>query len=174
MSATVSPNEVVREFYRAFEEPIREGAPSASPEVMSDERLELKIALIVEEVSELLDATYNDSVGKLFRNAWKHAVKTGMTNNPKRDFVEMFDAAIDIDVVVNGLAIETNMPVAAGHKEVLRGNMSKLGPDGKPLRSDGVTPASDGEVKPKGKIIKGPNYVAPDLLKVLREHGYEG
>lgn len=174
MSATVSPNEVVREFYRAFEEPIREGAPSASPEVMSDERLELKIALIVEEVSELLDATYNDSVGELFRNAWKHAVKTGMTNNPKRDFVEMFDAAIDIDVVVNGLAIETNMPVAAGHKEVLRGNMSKLGPDGKPLRSDGVTPASDGEVKPKGKIIKGPNYVAPDLLKVLREHGYEG
>lgn len=174
MTATPSPNEIVREFYKAFEEPIHEGAPSVAPEIISDERLELKIALIVEEVSELLDATYSDSVGSLFRNAWKHAVKTGMTKNPKRDFVEMFDAAIDIDVVVNGLAIETNMPVAAGHKEVLRGNLSKLGEDGKPLRSDGVTPASDGEVKPKNKIIKGPNYVAPDLLTVLREHGYEG
>lgn len=174
MTATPSPNEIVREFYKAFEEPIHEGPPSVAPEIISDERLELKIALIVEEVSELLDATYSDSVGDLFRNAWKHAVKTGMTTNPKRDFVEMFDAAIDIDVVVNGLAIETNMPVAAGHKEVLRGNLSKLGADGKPLRSDGVTPASDGEVKPKNKIIKGPNYVAPDLLTVLREHGYEG
>lgn len=168
MATTASPNEIVREFYATFGEPIHGGVPSGSAEVLPDARLKIKIDLIIEEVSELLDASYNEAVGQKIRDAWEAAVKEGLTADPKRDFVEMFDAVLDIDVVVNGLAIETNMPVVDGLAEVHRGNLSKLDENGKAIRSDGT----DGY--PLNKILKGPNYVAPDLLTVLRKHGYEG
>lgn len=170
MATTILPNEIVREFYAAFKEPIHEGAPSAASDVIPEDRLRLKIALIIEEVSELLDATYGKAVGTLIRNAWATAVEQGLTDDAEatRDLVEMFDAVLDIDVVVNGLAIETNMPVVEGLAEVHRGNMSKLGEDGLPIRSDGT----DGY--PLNKILKGPNYVAPDLVTVLKANGYEG
>lgn len=166
--STTTPNEIVREFYAAFEEPIHTGAPSASAEIISDERLSLKLSLIVEEVSELIDAAYGKAAGQKIRDAWQATKDEGLLNEPVRDLVEMFDAVLDIDVVTNGLAIETNMPVVPGLAEVHRGNMSKLDENGKPIRSDGT----DGY--PLGKILKGPNYVAPDLVTVLKEFGYEG
>lgn len=43
--------------------------------------------------------------------------------------------------------------------EVQRANMSKLGADGKPVHSRGIE--LDGY--PEGKVLKGPNYVAPNL-----------
>jgi len=167
MPAKRTPNEIVREFYGSFEEPIHDGPPSAEAEVIPDDRLELKHDLIIEEVCELLDASYSNVVGNIMREAWAYAKRIGALENPKRDLVEMFDAVLDIDVVVNGLAIETNMPVVDGLAEVHRGNMSKLGEDGKPIRSDGT----DGY--PLNKILKGPNYVAPDLVTVLEKHGWE-
>jgi predicted HAD superfamily Cof-like phosphohydrolase len=43
--------------------------------------------------------------------------------------------------------------------EVHRSNMSKLGPDGKPLyRED-------------GKVLKGPNYSPPNVSKYLSDNG---
>lgn len=47
--------------------------------------------------------------------------------------------------------------------EVQRANMSKLGADGKPVISRGVR--VDGF--PKGKVLKGPAYVAPDLATIF-------
>ena len=42
-------------------------------------------------------------------------------------------------------------------KEIQRSNMSKLGPDGKPIyRED-------------GKVLKGPNYFKPDIAAVLEK-----
>lgn len=41
---------------------------------------------------------------------------------------------------------------------VHQSNMSKLGPDGKPVRRE------------DGKILKGPNYKAPDMLGFLERH----
>lgn len=43
-------------------------------------------------------------------------------------------------------------------------NMTKVGEDGKPTRSDG----SDG--LPIGKVLKGPNYVAPDMKPCVEQH----
>jgi predicted HAD superfamily Cof-like phosphohydrolase len=40
-------------------------------------------------------------------------------------------------------------------KEVHDSNMTKLGPDGKPIRNE------------YGKVMKGPNYVPPNIAKVL-------
>ena len=49
--------------------------------------------------------------------------------------------------------------------EVQRANMSKLGADGRPIHSRGVE--LDGY--PEGKVLKGPDYVAPDLARIYRE-----
>lgn len=49
--------------------------------------------------------------------------------------------------------------------EVQRANMSKLGADGKPIYSRGIE--LDGYAE--GKILKGPDYVAPDLARIYRE-----
>ena len=47
-------------------------------------------------------------------------------------------------------------PTQPAFAEVQRSNMSKLGEDGKPIRRE-----SD------GKVMKGPNYSAPDLAQFL-------
>lgn len=45
----------------------------------------------------------------------------------------------------------------AAFLEVQRANMSKLGEDGKPILNEA------------GRVVKGPNYVAPDLARVVAE-----
>lgn len=49
--------------------------------------------------------------------------------------------------------------------EVQASNMSKLGPDGKAIKSRGLE--IDGA--PLDKVLKGPNYFAPDLPRIYRE-----
>lgn len=160
-----TPQTIVKEFYRAFGEPIHEGAPSFSKEVLSDERLELKLALIIEEVSELVDAAYGEDAGDMIRQGW---IEAKAVREDVRDTVEMFDALLDIEVVTNGLANEGGMPMDDGLIEVQRSNMTKLDENGKPLRSDGT----DG--KPVGKIIKSHLFEEPDLPGVLRDAGWRG
>jgi predicted HAD superfamily Cof-like phosphohydrolase len=61
----------------------------------------------------------------------------------------------DLLYVVYGMGITFGIPVDECFAEVHRSNMSKLGPDGKPIyRAD-------------GKVLKGPDYFEPDLRKVL-------
>jgi predicted HAD superfamily Cof-like phosphohydrolase len=54
------------------------------------------------------------------------------------------------------------IPLQAVFDEVHASNMTKLGPDGKPIyRED-------------GKVMKGPSFRQPDLAAVLRAHGWQG
>ena len=120
----------VAEFMRAFgqqvhEEPGLKYRPSA-----------LRIALIEEELDELKDAIYKYEVGDL----------------PERDaIIEVADALTDILYVTLGAGHAFGIDLEACFEEVQRSNMSKLGPDGKPMhRAD-------------GKVMKGPNYSEPNL-----------
>jgi predicted HAD superfamily Cof-like phosphohydrolase len=73
------------------------------------------------------------------------------------DIVEVADAITDCLYVLIGTALQFGIAdkLEACFDEVHRSNMSKLGNDGKPiLRED-------------GKVMKGPNFVRPDLNKVL-------
>lgn len=80
----------------------------------------------------------------------------------QQDLVGICDALADILYVTAQQATVLGLPVDALLREVQRSNMSKLGEDGKPIfRED-------------GKVLKGESYSPPDLLKVLKEHGYEG
>jgi hypothetical protein len=73
----------------------------------------------------------------------------------ERDLVGIADALADLDYVINGMALGCGINLPEVGREVHRSNMTKLGEDGKPIyRED-------------GKILKGPNYEAPDIAKVL-------
>lgn len=71
------------------------------------------------------------------------------------DLVGVADALTDLLYVTYGMGLCYGIDLDACFQEVHASNMTKLGEDGKPVyRED-------------GKVIKGPNYKAPDLKKVL-------
>ncbi len=73
----------------------------------------------------------------------------------RQDFIEIVDALADLVYVIYGFAIEMGVDLDNVLQEVQRSNMSKLGEDGKPIfRED-------------GKVLKGPNFSAPDLSEVI-------
>jgi predicted HAD superfamily Cof-like phosphohydrolase len=81
-------------------------------------------------------------------NELKEAIK----NN---DLVEVADALTDILYVTYGAGHSFGVDLDKCFDEVQRSNMSKLGEDGNPIYND------------SGKVMKGPNYSAPDLKKLL-------
>jgi predicted HAD superfamily Cof-like phosphohydrolase len=78
------------------------------------------------------------------------------------DIVASLDALTDLQYVLDGTYLAMGLH---GHKErafdeVHNSNMSKLGADGKPILNDA------------GRVVKGENYVKPDLEKVLNIANY--
>jgi len=73
------------------------------------------------------------------------------------DIIGVTDAIIDCLYVLIGTAVQFGIAnkLNACFAEVHRSNMSKLGDDGKPV------------MRKDGKVMKGPNFVRPDLNKVL-------
>lgn len=71
------------------------------------------------------------------------------------DLIGVYDAIVDIDYVNTGAAITFGLDLEAGFDEVHASNMSKF-VDGKAVKNE------------LGKVIKGPNYWAPDLTKHIK------
>jgi predicted HAD superfamily Cof-like phosphohydrolase len=91
----------------------------------------LRLDLITEEVQELQDALAN------------------------RNMLEIADALTDILYVVYGAGHAFGIDLDDCFNEVHRSNMTKLGPDGRPIyRED-------------GKVLKGENYEPPNLGQFL-------
>ena len=75
------------------------------------------------------------------------------------DLVEVADALADLLYVVYGAALTFGIPIRQVFAEVHRSNMTKLDDEGHPIyRED-------------GKVMKGPNFVPPELLRILQHHG---
>ena len=81
-------------------------------------------------------------------NELEHAMKT-------KNLKEVADALTDILYVTYGAGYAYGIDLDKCFKEVQRANMSKLGEDGKPIYND------------RGKVMKGPNYLAPDLKQFV-------
>lgn len=158
--------ELMKVLYEAWDEPIHRGAPSADESVISDERLYLKLSLIFEEFAELVGAAYNPEAEKFLIKAWSELHEKKLDSQKDRDIVEIADAFTDLEVVINGAALEMGVPMDACFEEVHGSNMSKLDPKtGKAIRSDGT----DGY--PLNKVLKGPDYYAPNIKQILKDHG---
>lgn len=121
----------VHEFHRAFGLGIKE-QPTAD---LGKAKNQLRFELMREENQEYLEAA----------NAG--------------DLVEVADALGDMLYILCGTIIEHGMQykIEEVFEEIQNSNMSKLGPDGKPIyRED-------------GKVLKGPNYFKPDLQRILKK-----
>ena len=81
-------------------------------------------------------------------NELEHAMKT-------KNLKEVADALTDISYVTYGAGYAYGIDLDKCFKEVQRANMSKLGKDGKPIYNE------------KGKVMKGPNYLAPNLKEFI-------
>jgi predicted HAD superfamily Cof-like phosphohydrolase len=121
--------DAVAEFHRAFGLGIKD-QPSAE---LPLEKNVLRYKLMREENEEYLDAA------------------------TRGDLVEVADALGDMLYILCGTILEHGMQdkIEEVFSEIQRSNMSKLGPDGKPIyRED-------------GKVLKGPEYFEPDIKTVL-------
>jgi predicted HAD superfamily Cof-like phosphohydrolase len=136
--------ERVREFMENYGHPVYD-----EPTAIADPNWEtMRLALIQEEFAELLDACGYDLAAQEIRDV-------ELTKWRSTDLVEAADALGDLDYVVNGAALGMGIPLPDVTAEIHRSNMSKMGADGKPIyRED-------------GKVLKGPNYSPPNLIKVL-------
>jgi predicted HAD superfamily Cof-like phosphohydrolase len=116
----------VEEFHRAY------GLEAAEVPTSVSERLAaLRQALIDEEIDELRAAVAGD------------------------DVVSIADALADIVYVAYGTARVYGIDLDAVLDEVHASNMTKLGPDGRPIR------------RADGKVLKGPDFRPPDIAGVL-------
>ena len=118
--------ENVRKFMKTFGQEVKEKA-----EFPDDRITSLRYDLISEELCELKVAIEN------------------------KDIKEIADALTDILYVTYGAGHAFGINLDKCFQEVQNSNMSKLGPDGKPIYNE------------KGKVMKGPNYFKPDLGKYV-------
>ena len=79
--------------------------------------------------------------------------KEAIKNN---DLKEAIDALTDILYVTYGAGHSFGVNLDECFDEVQKSNMSKLGEDGKPIYNE------------VGKVMKGPGYFKPDLLKFIK------
>ena len=118
--------ELMKEWHQKFDVPMK-----TAPEFPTKNRAELRYNLIKEEVKE-----------------FKKALNDG-------NIIEVADALGDLLYVTFGAGIEFGLPMDALFEEIHRSNMTKLWPDGKPVK------------RADGKILKPKTYSPPNLKKVL-------
>ena len=73
-----------------------------------------------------------------------------------KNLKEIADALTDILYVTYGAGYAYGIDLDKCFEEVQKANMSKLGEDGKPIFNE------------QGKVMKGPNYIEPDLKQFLK------
>lgn len=113
--------------------------------------LSMRLCLIREETEEVEDAVCL-LADKVF-NA--ELLGIDMTEEIKAAKAALLKELCDLQYVLSGFAVTFGLPLDEAFKRVHESNMSKLGPDGKPVyRED-------------GKVLKGPNYKKPDLSDLV-------
>ena len=118
--------ELVEDFMEAMGQEV-----NAVPTFPEDEIQRLRLDLIEEELDELHYAIDN------------------------KDMVEIADALGDLLYVVYGAGHAFGIDLDECFKEIHASNMSKLGPDGKPIKRE------------DGKVLKPDTFFPPDLKSIL-------
>ena len=105
----------------------------------------------VKDKAEFSDAKTN----KLRINLIKEELEELTQAMNDKNLLEVADALTDILYVTYGAGHAFGIDLDKCFDEVQNSNMSKLGEDGKPIYNE------------SGKVMKGPNYFKPDLLKFI-------
>lgn len=141
------PESLVRTFHEVFDIPVGDGTPD-----VRGGRVPMRMTLIAEEFAELVGAVYGAPAQKVMDRAFTRAI--GLDEST-RDIVATADALGDLVYVLYGMALECGIPLAHVLAEIQDSNLSKLGPDRRPL------------LREDGKVLKGPDFHDPDLESVL-------
>ena len=155
--------EQVGQFQRVFGHSINK-----VPTIQPKQELALRINLILEEVAEYTEAVAGMTqemaaesdtdlalAARCIRGVMRIVRQAPESDFEHQDLVAMADALTDINYVVYGAGHVSGLPLDDFMNEVHSSNMTKLGEFDLPLYNE------------DGKTIKGPNYRAPDLEKVL-------
>ena len=131
---------MLAEFLTAMEQPVSQGWEDL-------EGIKLGLKLIEEETEEFREAVEN-----LFENT-ECGEGEDVLNDNREDLAKELT---DILYVCYWTAAKIGIDVNEAFRRVHASNMSKLGPDGKPIKRE------------DGKVLKGPGYHAPDLSDIVR------
>lgn len=173
--------DMVAEFHNVFDMPdlVAEGREKGG--LVLIDRVDLRVALIAEEFTELLEAVYGDdndldpTGGDALINRVREAcndlkgvvLPVGASPFSREEssadyydkIVPIADALADLVYVAYGAALEFGIDLDAVIREVHASNMSKLNADGTVLRRD------------DGKILKGDGFFAPRITKEMVQAG---
>ncbi|MFD9562052.1 hypothetical protein [Streptomyces sp. NPDC059994] len=127
-----SPAPLVREFHTTFGLDARTTPTEVPPDLAAHRR-----DLLVEEAAEAAEVSVEGPLDYLAHEL------------------------ADVVYVAYGTALVHGIDLDAVIAEIHRANMTKLGPDGRPL------------LRADGKVLKGEHYRAPDVAGVLRGQGWE-
>lgn len=128
------------DFMTAMDQPVSRGWEDIAG-------IRLGSKLIEEETEEFREAVEN-----LFENA-ECGEGEDVLNDSREDIAKEL---ADILYVCHWTAAKIGIDVNEAFRRVHASNMSKLGPDGKPVK------------RADGKVLKGPGYHAPDLSDLVR------
>lgn len=128
------------DFMTAMEQPVSQGWEDL-------EGIKLGLKLIEEETEEFREAVEN-----LFENT-EGGEGEDVLNESREDLAKEL---ADILYVCHWTAAKIGIDINEAFRRVHASNMSKLGPDGKPVKRE------------DGKVLKGPGYHAPDLSDIVR------
>ena len=131
---------MLAEFLTAMEQPVSQGWEDL-------EGIKLGLKLIEEETEEFREAVEN-----LFENT-ECGEGEDVLNDNREDLAKELT---DILYVCYWTAAKIGIDVNEAFRRVHASNMSKLGPDGKPVKRE------------DGKVLKGPGYHAHDLSDIVR------
>lgn len=129
--------EMVREFHETFDHPVRK-----TPQVIDNT-----------EVDDVMSWIFFNGSADPNDTSELEELLTALANN---DLPEIADALGDIAYMIYGFAWRHGIDLDEVVEEIHRSNMSKLGPDGKPVYYPGTT-----------KIGKGPDWSPADIKGVL-------
>ena len=174
----VHPLRRTRAFHQLFNAPVRDELPDASFSHITDERAAVRLSFILSEAIEILEKGFgiemrmalsapNSKLNISFAYGSDNkqiydALMKIMDTGTERDLKEVVDGLGDLNVVVNGFAVELGVDMLAVDQEVFASNLTKLDENGQPIVADGSNPD-----QPAGKILKGPNFVEPQLGVLL-------
>ena len=97
----------------------------------------------------------SDKINKLRIDLIKEELEELQEAMKNNDLLEVADALTDILYVTYGAGHAFGIDLDKCFDEVQNSNMSKLGENGEPIYNE------------VGKVMKGPNYFKPDLLKFV-------
>ncbi|MDN5217388.1 nucleoside triphosphate pyrophosphohydrolase family protein [Fulvivirgaceae bacterium BMA12] len=168
--------ESVSEFHKTFGAPVLN-----SPQVPGEDRVRLRLTLILEELSELAEAS---GAAKIFNEMMKNKVAAFEEKPEVTDTGEALDALCDLQVVLNGSTLEYGLQgrFDEAFDEVHRSNMSKACASQEEAEASVLKYQEQGvetvleKVNGKyviyrasdHKILKGINYFSPDISQFAK------